>query len=126
MNQENTELSKKSNQGDERLIAVLCHALGMLVIPLLVYLLKKDESPYLGAQAKQALAWQAACTVVFTAGSFLIGALATVTFGLGGLLYLAIPPLGLVAFCWGLYAAYQAWLGVYYRYPLIQPLVAQL
>ena len=42
---------KKMSRSDEKLIAVLCHGVGALVIPLLVYLLKKDDSPYLAQQS---------------------------------------------------------------------------
>lgn len=126
---EDTEIQEtqttKTNE-NEKLLAVVCHSVGMVVIPLLVYLFKKDESPYLARHAKQALVWQAFVSIVCTIAGFAIGALATLTLGLGGILYLLIPPAGLAAFCVGLYAAYQCWEGKEYKYPLVQSLVASL
>lgn len=122
-NTENSPVESQTGNKDEKLIAVLCHAVGALIIPFLVYLLKKDESPYLAGQAKQALAWQAAVSVVFTVASMLISTLAGFTFGLGGLLFLALPPAGLAAFCVGIYAAVKCWKGEDYKYPLVQPIV---
>jgi uncharacterized Tic20 family protein len=117
------KVEKPASKSDEKLIAVICHAVGALVLPLLVYLLKKDDSPYLAKQAKQALAWQAAATIAFTAVSMLISTLAGFTFGLGGLLFLALPPAGFAAFCVGLYAAYKCWNDEDFKYPLVQPIV---
>ncbi len=108
---------------DEKLIAVLCHALGMIIVPLAVYLIKKDQSLYLAFQAKQALVWQAAASVALIGASFAVGTLASLTFGLGGLLFLLLPPAGLVVFCFGLYAAYQCWIEKEYEYPLIKSIV---
>ena len=108
---------------DEKLIAILCHALGMIIVPLAVYLIKKDQSPYLAFQAKQALVWQAVVSIALTVASFAVGTLASLTFGLGGLLFLLLPPAGLVAFCFGLYAAYQCWIDKEYEYPLIKSVV---
>lgn len=126
MEETNAVSPAPQDNNNEKLLAVLCHALGMIVIPLLVYLLKKDESPYLAKHAKQSLVWQAVLSVVFTIAGFVISALAAVTFGLGALLYFIIPPLALVAFFVGLYAAYQCWIGKEYRYPMIQSLVESL
>lgn len=110
---------------DEKLLAVLGHALGMIIVPLVVYLVKKDQSPYLAKQAKSALVWQAAASVALTLAGMVISALAAATFGLGSLLFLLVPPAGLVAFCFGLYAAYKCWNEEEYEYPLIAPLLAK-
>jgi uncharacterized Tic20 family protein len=45
--------------GTDRLLAILCH-LSLLIgvgflLPLIVYLVKKDESPWVGAHAKEVL-----------------------------------------------------------------------
>ena len=123
MNQENTPVQTPGKNSDEKLFAVLSHAVGALIIPLLIYLLKKDESPYLAKHAKQALAWQAAISIGLTVASMLITTLASFTFGLGGLLFLALPPAGFAAFCVGLYAAYKCWNDEEFKYPLVQPIV---
>jgi uncharacterized protein len=117
------KVEKPISKNDEKLIAVLCHALGALIIPLLVYLLKKDDSPYLAKQSKQALAWQAAASVALSIAGMLITTLAGFTFGLGAILYLALPPAGLAVFCVGLYAAYKCWNDQEYKYPFVQQIV---
>ena len=122
-NNENSPVESPNSPSDEKLIAVICHAVGALIIPFIVYLLKKDQSPYLAGQAKQALAWQGVVSIVFTVASMIISTLAGFTFGLGGLLFLALPPAGLAAFCVGLYAAVKCWNGEDYKYPLVQPIV---
>lgn len=114
------------DNSNEKILAVVCHAVGMLVIPLLVYIMKKDESPYLAGHAKQALVWQGVMSVFFTVLSFGIGAIATVTLGIGALLYFVVPPLAFIAFLVGLYAAYECWQGKEYRYPMVQSLVETL
>ena len=118
--QENIAVKTNDN---EKLIAALCHGLGAVVIPLLVYILKKDDSPYLARHSKSALVWQAAASIVLTLASMVISALASFTFGLGALFFLLLPPAGLVAFCVGLYAAVKCWKGEEYQYPFIQPLL---
>lgn len=118
--QENNEIKTNEN---EKIIAVVCHALGALVIPLLVYILKKDDSPYLARHAKGALVWQAGASIVLTLAGMVISALASFTFGLGAILFLVLPPAGLVAFCVGLYAAVKCWKGEEYQYPFIKPVM---
>ena len=117
------KVEKPISKSDEKLIAVLCHGIGALIIPLLVYILKKDDSPYLAKHSKQALAWQAAASIGLSLAGMLITNLAGFTFGLGAILYLLLPPAGLVAFCIGLYAAYKCWNDQEYKYPLVQPIV---
>lgn len=46
---------------EERTLAILCHVLGFFLsflVPLIIFLVKKDESPYVTAHAKEALNFQ--------------------------------------------------------------------
>lgn len=52
---------------DERTMAILCHVLSLffwLVPALIIYLIKKDESPYVAAHAKESLNFQITMTIV--------------------------------------------------------------
>lgn len=117
MEKENKEIAEVNQ--DDKFIGVLCHALGMIVVPLIVYLLKKDDSPYLAAHAKQALIWQGGLSLIFGALTFAIGVIATFTFGLGGLLYFALPPAGLLFYLVSIYAAVKCFQGEEYEYPVL-------
>lgn len=91
--------------------AVLLSALG----PLLVMLLKGNQSVWVERQAKEALNFHltvlAASAVVFVAGLLLF------CFG-GALLWNLLAPLGLVVAVVSVYAGIKAHEGVLYRYPV--------
>lgn len=60
---------------DERLMAVLSHALVLITWilgPLIIYLLKKDESPYVAAHAKESLNFQLTMTVLYLISAVLV------------------------------------------------------
>ncbi len=98
---------------DERTWALLAHlsflAGGVVGLPplgpLVVWLLKKDESPFVGDQAKEALNFQLAVLIV--------SVICAVTIIL---LPLAIL-IGIGALVFGIIAALEANKGVLYRYP---------
>ena len=108
------------NQTIERILGVILHLSGFLngffpiVVPLLIWWVKKDESYFLKAHGKEALNFQ--ITVL------ILGILATIftflTFGLGALL---VAPISLILFCFYVYflitAAIAAYQGKYYVYP---------
>jgi len=59
LNQEETPASPPTS--DERTMAILCHILTIffwLFPPLIIYLIKKDESTYVAAHAKESLNFQ--------------------------------------------------------------------
>lgn len=59
MGSEQTPVSPPSS--DERTLAILSHILSFaagFLAPLIIYLLKKDESPYVAAHAKESLNFQ--------------------------------------------------------------------
>jgi uncharacterized Tic20 family protein len=72
---------------DERTIALLSHVLCFVVgilAPLIIYLVKKDESPYVAAHAKESLNFQITFWIVFclvfltVIGIFVVGIFATI------------------------------------------------
>ena len=98
---------------EERTLAMLAHLLGALVgfvVPLILWLVKKDTMPFVDDQGKEALNFQITMMIGFVA----CGILATVTCGFGSFLFL---PLWLVDIILGIMAALKANEGVGYRYP---------
>jgi uncharacterized Tic20 family protein len=59
---------------DERTIAMLCHITGLIsfIGPLIVWLLKKDESEFIDANGKQALNFQISIFIYSIVASILI------------------------------------------------------
>jgi uncharacterized Tic20 family protein len=107
---------------DDNLMAAISHAgiiLIGIIIPLLIWVTQKEKSKYVAFQAKQALVYQLAVAVVFTIMSVIIFILAVISGGILGILYLALVPLILIAVLYGLYAAYQTYLGKDFRYLII-------
>ena len=52
---------------DERTMAILSHVLCLVVgfwAPLIIYLIKKDESTFIAAHAKESLNFQITCTII--------------------------------------------------------------
>jgi len=99
---------------DEKTLAILCHVLGIFfwIFPsLIIYLWKKDESPYIAEHAREALNFQITIT--------LIGIIMFVT--IIGILFLwVLGPLDVVL-C--ILAALKASENKIYRYPLTWRLV---
>jgi hypothetical protein len=102
---------------DDRNLAALTHASGILfgfLVPLIVWLLKKDQSPWLGAQAKEALNFQLTVLIAFVASWIL-------TFVLIGLLMIPVVLIGNLVLC--IIAAVKTSSGQAYRYPFALRLV---
>lgn len=99
---------------DEKTLAILCHVLGIffwIFSSLIIYLWKKDESPYIAEHAREALNFQITIT--------LIGIIMFVT--IIGILFLwVLGPLDVVL-C--ILAALKASENKIYRYPLTWRLV---
>jgi uncharacterized protein len=104
---------------DERMWAMLCHLsalLGFTVIPfghilgpLVIWLMKRDESRYLDYHGKEALNFQTSMTIYIIVAAILM-------FAVIGLLIL--PVLYVAGFILTIVAAIKANDGAYYRYPL--------
>jgi uncharacterized Tic20 family protein len=94
---------------DERTLAILCHALGIffwILPPLIIYLWKKDDSPYVAEHAKEAFNFQLTlgiiCVILFIT--------------LIGIIFLWVPWLMDIVLC--IIAALKAGENKVYRYPL--------
>ncbi len=104
---EPAEISK-----DARNMAMLCHLLAIFtsfIAPLIIWLIKKDEEPFVDQQGKEALNFQ--ITVILA--MFVAGLLTILCIGVP--LLFAIPVVDLV-FC--IIASVKASNGVAYRYPV--------
>jgi uncharacterized Tic20 family protein len=101
---------------DELNLAMLCHLGGCLlgfVVPLIIWLIKKDQSRYLEYHGKEALNFQITMLIGLVVGSFL----ACFTFGLS---VLVVAVLDIV---FGIMAAMAASRGERYRYPMALRLI---
>lgn len=98
---------------DAKTMAMLCHLLGIFTSflgPLIIWLMKKDTSPFVDDQGKEALNFQIAAAI-----ASLICIPLIYLFCLGGLLIMAITILRIV---FGIMGTMQANQGIAYRYPL--------
>lgn len=97
---------------DEKNIAVVTHITGIFfsIFPgLIVWLLKKDESPYISAQAREALNFQITLLIAYVVAGVLVFIL------IGFLLFFLI---WLANILFSIMAAVAASKGENYRYPL--------
>ncbi|MFG2078424.1 DUF4870 domain-containing protein [Nonomuraea maritima] len=97
---------------DDTTMAMLCHLLGLVlswVGPLIIYLTKKDESPYVRDQAAEALNFQITMFIGYIVSGFLVIAFI-------GLLLL--PAVWIVSLIFHIMAAMAANRGERYRYPI--------
>ncbi len=88
------------------LAAHLCHVVGFSALgPLVIWLLKKDSSPFVADQAKEALNFQLSClvTILLTAATCVLAPLAIVAV-VGGMIY-------------SILGGAEAYKGCQYRYP---------
>ncbi len=97
---------------DEKLLAVLAHILPLAVgflAPLVIWLVKKDESAFIDDQAKEALNFQISM-FIYVMASFL---LCFVFIG-----FLLLPAVGIFGLIVMILAAVNSNDGIRYRYPL--------
>ena len=111
--------------GEQKILASIAHlayffgGLGFIVAPLVIFLLKRDDS-FVYDHAKQALV---AHLVVF-AFSIVTAVLCVLLIGIFLLPLLCL--LWLLLLVTSLWAAWQAWNGSCYRYPFIQGIVDKI
>jgi uncharacterized Tic20 family protein len=131
-----------SRAEDERLWAALAHGsiifMGILG-PLIIYLVKKEESPWVGRQAIQSLLYHVAIGL----GLFIVifaSVMLTVVTTIGGVAISpksALPALGFGWMCcwpmylsvtviYGLYGAYECYQGRNFKYKIIGNMVSGL
>jgi uncharacterized Tic20 family protein len=110
---------------DERTWATFAHLAGLVAAwlggfsflgPLIIWFLKKDQSPFVADQAKEALNFQIAVTIALWISIaliwvFCIGLITMMVVGIGSIIYSII-------------AAMEANKGVHYRYPYTIRLIA--
>jgi uncharacterized protein len=98
---------------DERLWGMLCHLLGLLtsfIGPLIIWMLKKDESQFVDRQGKEALNFQISLLIYYLVASALVRlACIGVFLGMGIFVFDVVV-------C--IMAAMKASQGLDYRYPL--------
>src|SRR6516162_7354500 len=102
---------KKMSVKDERMMAMFCHLGGILggfLVPLIIWMIKKEESRYIDYHGKEALNFQ----ITMLMAHLVAGFLACFTFGLSSLAVLAIS----IIFC--VLASTAANKGEWYRYPM--------
>ena len=102
---------------DARMWAMLCHLAGLLSVlgPLIVWLIKKDESPFVDEQGKEAVNFQLTMLIYWAVAIVLcflcIG-------------FLLVPLVGLADLILLIVAAIKANDGYHYRYP--KPFIIRL
>ncbi|PZE19590.1 DUF4870 domain-containing protein [Paenibacillus xerothermodurans] len=97
---------------EEKLLAVLSHVLcfvAPIIAPLVIWLLKKDQSWYVGEHAKESLNFQISLAIYCFISSLLSIIL------IGFVLIIALSIFGLIVV---IVAAVRAYKGEIYRYPL--------
>jgi len=107
-------------------LGMLCHLtafaghiipLGNVIGPLIVWLMKKDDYPYVDDQGKESLIVQSAVLVYI----IMSDVFAFITCGLGAIVTLAV---GIFSTVMIIIAAIKASEGEYYRYPLSIPFIS--
>lgn len=101
---------------DDRTMALLCHLGGGLLgflVPLIIWLIKKDQSKFVDDQGKEALNFH----ITLMIGHVIGGVTMCFTFGL---INLAVWVLGVV---FGIMGGLEAQKGVVYRYPFALRLI---
>jgi len=114
---------------DERSWAMLCHMLALtglmmpvvlnVVVPLIMWQLKKNESEFVDDQGKESLNFQLTVSLVL----IVLGLLAVVPL-LGCLALVALPVAGVAALVYTIIGGLKANEGVRYRYPICLRLVS--
>lgn len=97
---------------DEKTLALLAHVLGFFgsfIAPLIIYLVKKEESPFVREHAKEALNFHITMAIYYVISIILI----LVIIGILGVIFL-----GTFSLIVSIVAAIKALEGKPYRYPL--------
>jgi uncharacterized Tic20 family protein len=99
---------------DDRTMAMLAHLLAIFtwfIGPLIIWLMKRESSPFVDDQGKESLNFQLTVGIAYIA----LGVLSCLTLGLGTLLF---PIVGIVVLVFCIIACMQANKGIRYRYPI--------
>ena len=105
-------ISATSPTNDEKMLAMLAHLITFVssfIGPLVIYLVKKDESAFVGDQAKEVLNFHLSVLI------YLVVAFLSVFVLIG---FVLLPALGVFVFVVTIIGAIRSYEGTAYRYPL--------
>ena len=120
----------KLSKSDEKTMGMLAHVLGTLtafVGPLLIWLIKKDESPFVNDQGKEALNFQITVAIAYIASGMLSIIVSFVPFigGFVGCITFVFPPaIWIASVIFSILGGIEANKGVAYRYPFALRLIS--
>lgn len=112
----------KLSDKDDKLFGMLAHLLGALtsfVGPLVIWLIKKEESPFVDDQGREALNFQITVLIGFVV-SFVLSFLPFV----GCVTMLLFPAIGIASLIFGILGCVEANKGTAYRYPFALRLIS--
>ena len=119
MTDQNEQVSEVSvSSKDEKMWGMLCHLsalagfvipFGNIIAPLVIWILKKEEFPFVDDQGKEALNFQISLTIYFIAGAILL------IVGIGFVILPIVAVFGLIMI---IIASIKANEGEKYRYPI--------
>ncbi len=108
---------------DAQTMAMLAHLLGIVLGflgPLIIWLIKKDEEPFVDDQGKEALNFQITVGIIYVT----MAALSCVTFGFGAIVAVPVSmAVGIAAIVFCIMAGLKANEGEAYRYPVTLRLI---
>ncbi|MDF2376531.1 MAG: DUF4870 domain-containing protein [Verrucomicrobiales bacterium] len=112
----------KLAENDEKTMGLLSHILGAVtsvVGPLIIWVIKKDESPFVNDQGKEALNFQITVLIGYVTATVI--SMIPVIGCVGALLY---PVIGVTNLIFGILGGIEANKGVVYRYPFALRLIS--
>jgi hypothetical protein len=112
----------KLQEADEKMMGMLAHILGAVTSflgPLIIWLIKKDESPFVNDQGKEALNFQ----ITIVIGYVVAMILSFIPF-VGCVTMIVIPALGITSLIFGILGGLDANKGNAYRYPFALRLIS--
>ncbi len=112
----------KLPESDERTMGMLAHILGGITSflgPLIIWLIKKDESPFVNDQGKEALNFQITVTIGYVA-AIIIGMIPWV----GCVSAILLPALGIGNLVFAILGGLEANKGKVHRYPFALRLIS--
>ena len=107
---------------DEKVMAMLCHLgglagfipLGNILVPLIIWAVKKDQSTYIDMHGKEAINFQISITIYSVVAAILIVALVG---------FLILPVIAIFDLIFIILASIKAYEGNEFHYPLAIPLI---
>lgn len=104
---------------DERNIALLAHLgtfFGGFIVPLVIWLVKKDESKYISEHAKESLNFQVSL-IIYLVGSVFVFLISFLVFGIFLIMMVAIG-ISILSLVATILASINASQGKFFKYPL--------